>query len=202
MLRKILDGALFGVGFAVAAMVVWLISTMVVMPWMWESRHTTLVTRDPEFSKPVEAKIAGPKPGAAIERKEYSFFKHSKDRMQVPPGGGILAMSPMSTVQGSKHPSTYQLWMTESKLWQIRTTEEKAEIEELPYPKEGGVENLDKLMRKNLGFGARQSTMTVSEFDVGSLKRAGETARDETLNGKLRISVEGVVFIQPNPYGP
>lgn len=201
MLRKILDGALFGVGFAVAAIVVWLVSTMVVMPWLWESGYPNLVTRDPEFSKPVEARIAGPKPGATIERKEYSFFKHSKDRMQVPPGGGILAMSPMTTVQGAMRPNTYQLWMTESKLWQIRTIGEKAQIEELPYPKEGGVENLYKLMRKNLGVGAQQSTMTVSEIDVGSLKRTGETTRDETLNGKLRISVEGVVFIQPNPYG-
>ncbi len=121
--------------------------------------------------------------------------------MKIPPGGGILAMSPMTTAQGSKRPSTYQLWLTESKLWQIRTVEEKVEIEELPYPKDASVADLDNLMRKNLGFQARQSTMTVSAHDVSSLRSTGESSRDDSMNGKLRISVEGVVFVQPNPYG-
>jgi hypothetical protein len=173
---------------------------MVVMPRLVESYPPHLETREPEFRNPSDAQIAAPTPGMATEKREFSFFKHSKDRMQVPPGGGILAMSPMNTDQGSKRPSTYQLWMTESKLWQIRTIEEKAEIEELPYPKDASVADLDKLMHKNLGFGARQSSMTVSAHEVSSLKTTGDSSRDETLNGKLRISVEGVVFVQPNPY--
>jgi len=200
MLKKILDGLLFGFGFAIAFVAVWGVSMMYVMPRLWESYPPKMETREPEFNKPSDAQFAAPKPGLAIEKKDFSFFKHAKDRMQVPPGGGILAMSPMSTVQGSKRPSTYQLWMTESKLWQIRTIEEKAEIEELPYPKDASAADLDKLMHKNLGFGARQSSMTVSAHDVGSLKTTGDSSRDDTLNGKLRISVEGVVFVQPNPY--
>jgi hypothetical protein len=93
------------------------------------------------------------------------------------------------------------LWLTDSKLWQIRTVEDKIEIEELPYPTNASVSDLDSLMRKNLGFAARQSTMTVSAYDMSKLKGAGDSSRDESLNGKLRISVEGVVFVQPNPYG-
>ena len=201
MLKKLLDGALFGLGFAVAFMAIWIAATMFVMPWMWETKYQTQETREPEFRKPVEAQVATPKPGTAVEKKEFSFFKHGRSRMEIPQGGGVLSMSPMTTTQGAKRPSTYQLWLTESKLWQVRTIEEKAEIEELPYPKADAIEELSKLMQKNLGYRAQQSTMTVSEVDVSSLKRTGETSRDDTLNGKMRISVEGVVFIQPNPYG-
>jgi hypothetical protein len=71
----------------------------------------------------------------------------------------------------------------------------------LPYPKDASVTDLDSLMRKNLGLGARQSTMTVSAYDVSKLRSTGESSRDDSLNGTLRISVEGVVFVQPNPYG-
>jgi hypothetical protein len=56
-------------------------------------------------------------------------------------------------------------------------------------------------MRKNLGFGAQQSTMTVSADELSRLKSTGDSSRDESLNGKLKISTEGVVFVQPNPYG-
>jgi hypothetical protein len=201
MLKKILDGALFGLGFAVAVVVVWIAATMYVMPKLWESRYSSPETKEPEFSKPTEAQVATPKPGAAPDKREFSFFKHGRSKMEIPQGGGILSMSPISTAQGANRPSSYQLWLTESKLWQIRTIEDKTEFEELPYPKADAVAELGKLMHRSLGLGARQSTMTVSAFDVDALRTKGETSRDETLNGKLRISVEGVVFIQPNPYG-
>jgi hypothetical protein len=201
MLRKILDGALFGLGFSLAFVIVWAVSMWYVVPKLWEAAPLNLESREPEFRQPKEAQIAAPKPGAAPDKREFSFFKHGRSRMEIPQGGGILSMSPTSTAQGASRPSTYQLWLTESKLWQIRTIEEKAEIEELPYPKAGAVEELGKLMHKSLGLRAQQSSMTVSESDVGSLKRTGETSSYESLNGKLRISVEGVVFIQPNPYG-
>jgi hypothetical protein len=200
VLKKLLDGALFGTGFAIAFMAIWLVATVFIVPWAFESRYPAQETKEPEFRQPRQAQVAAPKPGPAVENKEFSFFKHSKDRMKIPEGGGIISMSPMTTAKGASRPSTYQLWLTESKLWQIRTAEEKAEIEELAYPEGNGVEHLDKLMHKNLGFAARQSTMTVSSYDVDALKRTGQTSRDETLNGKMKISVEGVVFIVPNPY--
>ena len=168
------------------------------MPRIMESALTT--TKEPEFKKPVDAQVVSPTPGGTRENKDFSFFKHSADRMKIPQGGGILAMSPMNTVKGATRPSTYQLWLTESKLWQIRTVEEKVEIEELPYPENASVTDLDSLMRKSLGFAARQSTMTVSAEELSKLRSTGESWRDDSLNGKLRISVEGVVFVQPNPY--
>jgi len=202
MFKKFLDGVVFGGGFAFAFVALWTIWTLGMsyfMPRILESSVTT--TKEPEFKKPVDAQIVSPPPGGAPENKDFSFFKHSAGRMKIPEGGGILAMSPMNAAQGSKRPSTYQLWLTESKLWQIRTIDEKAEIEELPRPANATVTDLDNLMRKSLGFAARQSTMTVSADELGSLRSGGGSSRDDTLNGKLRISVEGVVFVQPNPYG-
>lgn len=199
MLKRFIDGLLFGSGFAIAFVAIWTIAMSFVIPRMMDSVTTT--TKQPEFKNPKEAQIADPAPASAPESREFSFFKHSGERMKIPQGGGILSMSPMETARGSKRPSTYQLWLTESKLWQIRTVEEKVEIEELPYPKNAGVSDLDNLMRKSLGFGARQSTMTVSADNLGRLKSTGESWQDDSLNGKLRISVEGAVFVQPNPYG-
>ncbi|HKQ23273.1 MAG TPA: hypothetical protein VJT81_02380 [Burkholderiales bacterium] len=202
MLKKFLDGLIFGFGFAIALAAlwtVWSVGMAYVMPRILDSALTT--TREPEFKNPVDAQIVEPAPDGALEKKDFSFFKHSKERMKIPEGGGILAMSPMDTVNGSKRPSTYQLWLTDSKLWQIRTVEDKAEIEALPYPANASVTDLDKLMRKSLGFAARQSTMTVSADELGRLKSTGGSSHDDSLNGKLRISVEGVVFFQPNPYG-
>jgi hypothetical protein len=201
MLKRFLDGLVFGCGFALALAVMWTIWSIgmaYLMPRIMTSAATT--TKEPEFKKPIDAQIVEAAPGGASDRHDFSFFKHSGERMKIPPGGGILAMSPMTTGKGSKRPSTYQLWLTESKLWQIRTVEDKIEIEELPYPNNASVNDLDSLMRKNLGFAARQSTMTVSAYDLSRLKGTGESSRDESLNGKLRISVEGVVFVQPHPY--
>ncbi|HXI37206.1 MAG TPA: hypothetical protein VNH80_09860 [Burkholderiales bacterium] len=201
MLKKFLDGLLFGAGFAIAFAVVWMAWTFgasYFLPRMLEWSSST--TREPEFKRPVDTQVARPVPATPAETKEYSFFKRSGERMKIPEGGGILAMSPMTTAKGAKRPNTYQLWLTDSKLWQIRTVDEKVEVEELPYPPNANVSNLDELMRKNLGFGARQSTMTVSSHELGSLKSGGPSSRDATLNGKLSLTVEGVVFVQPNPY--
>ena len=202
MLKKFLDGLVFGCGFAIALAALWTIWSFGMayfMPRILDSAITA--TNEPEFKNPVDAQIVDPAPGGAPENKDYSFFKHSAERMKIPEGGGLLAMSPMNTGKGAKRPSTYQLWLTDSKLWQIRTVEDKAEIEELPYPANASVTDLDRLMRKSLGFAARQSTMTVSADELGRLKSTGGSSHDDSLNGKLRIGVEGVVFFQPNPYG-
>jgi hypothetical protein len=202
MLKKFFDGLIFGCGFAFALAAIWTIWTIGMayfMPRVMDSVATK--TKEPEFERPIDAQVVDPVPGGSAEERDFSFFKHAADRMKIPPGGGILAMSPITTAKGSKRPSTYQLWLTESKLWQIRTTEEKVEIEELPYPVNADVADLGGQMRKSLGFAARQSTMTVSADELSRLKSADRSSRDDSLNGSLRITVEGVVFVQPNPYG-
>ncbi len=199
MLKRLVDGLVFGCGFALAFVSIWTAWSIGMAYFMPRVMESAMTTKEPDFKKPVDTQAVAP-PDGTPERKEFSLFKHSAERMKIPQGGGILAMSPMNTVAGSKRPSTYQLWLTDSKLWQIRTVEEKIEIEELPYPANASVADLDKLMRKSLGFAARQSSMTVSADELSTLKSTGSSSRDGSLNGKLGISVEGVVFVRPNPY--
>ena len=90
--------------------------------------------------------------------------------------------------------------LTESKLWQIRTVEEKVETEQLPYPANATMNGLDSIMFKNVGFQAQESTMTVSSEELRQLKTSGESWRDASLNGKLRITADGIVFVEPNSY--
>jgi hypothetical protein len=42
--------------------------------------------------------------------------------------------------------------------------------------------------------------MTVSEVDIQKLRSTGTSWRDDSLNGKLSITVDGIVFLIPNPY--
>jgi len=199
MLKRFFNGIVFGSGFAIAFVVVGAIAMNLVLPRLITSAITE--TKQPEFKNPKEAEVVGPDAKSSPEEKNFSFF-NSSGRMEVPPGGGILSMSPASTTKGSKKPSTYQLWLTETKLWQIRTNEEKVEVEELPYPKNASISNLDQIMSENLGGASRQSTMTVSPETIAMLKSTGRCDRDKTLNGELKISVDGVVFVAPNPYEP
>lgn len=199
MLKRFFNGMVFGSGFTIAFVLVGAVAMNYVLPRLVTSAITE--TRQPEFNNPKEVEIAQPGSTSSPETKDFSFF-NSVGRMEIPSGGGILSMSPVSTAKGSKKPSTYQLWLTESKLWQIRTNEEKVEIEELPYPKNASISNLDQMMTEKLGVASRQSSMTVSPETIAMLESTGRSARDKTLNGELKISVERVVFVSPNPYEP
>lgn len=197
MLKKFLEGIVFGLGLAISFVVVWAIGIYFVLPNILTSY--TAQTKEPKFDNPSEAVVKETEPKIESEQKEFNLFK-SRPQMAIPAGGGILSVSPTTTAKGSKRPSTYQLWLTEAALWQIRTVEEKVEIEKLPYPKGADVTTLNDLMFKNLGVASRQSTMTVSPEQISHIKTTGSSSRDETLNGMLKISVEGVVFVLPNPY--
>lgn len=198
MLKKLLDGLIFGTGLAVAFVIVSAIGLHFALPRILSS--ATMETSQPTFDNPKEAVIAVPQPQITLEEKPYSFFKDHDARMKIPEGGGILAMSPTITPKGSNRPSTYQLWLTANQLWQIRTTEDKAEIEELARAKDMQAEALDKLMREKLGMPAGQSAMTVSADEINRIKSLGNSSRDDSLNGQLKMSVEGVVFVLPEPY--
>ena len=198
VLRKFLEGLIFGTGLAIAFVVVWSISMAFVIPRVMESATTHSTA--PEFENPTDAQVAAPDPSVAGSTRDFSFFKHSGERMKIPQGGGVLAMALTTTTPGAKRPSTYQLWLTESVLWQIRTTEDKAQIERLTRPENATADDLDRLMREKLGSGAHKGTMTVSDTEIQALKSTGSSWRDKSLNGKMSITVEGVVFVLPNPY--
>lgn len=198
MLKKFTDGLIFGVGFAISLVIIWSIGIAVVIPRAIDSFNTTN-TKSPEFENPKQAEILEPVPSISA-KNDFSFFKSTGERMQIPKDGGILAMSPLHTPPNSERPSTYQLWLTETSLWQIRTIDDRVEIEKLERPPTANADTLDNLMHEKLGTFALQSTMTVSGDEIQSLKSTGDTMRDSTLNGKLTLSKEGVIFVYPNNY--
>lgn len=104
MLRKFLGGLIFGAGLAISVVAVWGISMCFVLPRVMDPVATE--TRVSKFENPTDAQVATPDPSAGISQREFSFFKRSEDRMQVPGGGGILAMAPMSTSAGATRPGT------------------------------------------------------------------------------------------------
>jgi hypothetical protein len=196
--RKFVDGLAFGAGLAISFVAASCLAMYFVLPRVMGPPVTE--TSIPKFAKPEDAQVVTPDPRAPAKARDFSFFRHSADRMAIPPRGGILAMAPVTTPSGATRPTTYQLWLTEAGLWQIRTIEDKAQVERLPRPEGASVGDLDRLMREKLGSMARQSTMTVSEVDVQTLRSSGTSSRDATLNGKLSVTVDGIVFLLPNPY--
>src|SRR5260370_40652415 len=120
--------------------------------------------------------------------------------MLIPEGGVALARAFTPSPPDEKRPSTYQLWLTESVVWQIRTTEEKAQIERLTRPENAAADDLDRLMREKLGPGAHKSTMTVSDTEIQALKSAGSSWRDKRFHRKSSLTGRRGVFVFPKPY--
>lgn len=197
MIKKIFEGLLFGFGFAIAYVMVMSIWSYFVLP---HSISSSYVAKQPKFENPQEAKELVPDTTLITKNQEYNLIKGSSEPMKIPNGGGILAISIVATGKGSKRPSSYQLWLTKNKLWQIRTTEEKAEIEELQYPKNATDGGLNELMYEKLGTYAQNVTMTIDADEVRQLKSSGNMQGNESLNGKLKITADGVVFLLPNQY--
>lgn len=197
MLKKFTDGLIFGSGFAVALIIILSLGIIFVLPKALD----TLSSANPktqEFKNPKPADAFIPESSA---NKDFSFFKSDGERMKIPNFGGILSMSVIQSAPDAKRPSTYQLWLTETSLWQIRTIEDKVEIEALDRPQNANADILDKLMSEKIGSSGRQGgTTTISSSEIQHLKSGSGASRDSMLNGKLTLSKEGVVFVYPNNY--
>ena len=159
MLKKFLDGLIFGAGFGIAFVAVWIVSMSYIFPTVMESK-----LKEPKFDAPKTAQIAPPQEKVETTTREYSFFKRSGGGMQIPDGGGILAMAKLSTEAGTKRQRTFQLWLTKTTLWKIRTNGDGPEVEKLPYPEKNPVDYLDDYIHENIGLMAGQSKMTVSRY--------------------------------------
>src|SRR5258708_10371242 len=87
VLRKFLEGLIFGTGLAIAFVVVWIISMAFVIPRVMESATTHSTA--PKFENPTDAQVAAPDPSVAGSPRDFSFFKQSGERMKIPQGGGV-----------------------------------------------------------------------------------------------------------------
>jgi hypothetical protein len=197
MLKKFIHGLIFGAGFGIAFVAIWIIGIWYLLPSIMETKF-----KEPEFKNPKVAEILPPgESTTANTTREYSFFKHSGSRMKIPDGGGILALAKLPTNATASRQRTFQLWLTATTLWQIRTTETVPRIEKLPYPESDPVEFLDNYVRDKVGPGAGQGTMTVSPYEIENLKNNVDSGRDDHMNGEFKITTEGVVFFLPDPKG-
>ena len=196
MFKKFLSGIVFGSGFAIAFVFICYLGLQVVIP--------TLVNRSnkaPEFNNEKSASVieqeTSSTPQVATDT-DFNLYKSSSAKMEVPIGGGILSIASVNTPAGNKYPSTYQLWITESEFRQVKTTGQNVAIEQLKYPNILPIDAIDATMRKQAGYA--MSTMTIHSETVTSLKMGKGSWHDQDMNGKTKITEEGVVFIQPNEF--
>ncbi|MPY75635.1 MAG: hypothetical protein GEU87_15400 [Alphaproteobacteria bacterium] len=197
MLKKFLHGIAFGAGFGIALVAVWVGATFFLLPRLVESEFAS--SGEPELSDRKTAELLHPQRGPARTVPEFRIFKDSERyEMTIPEGGGILTMTVLPTESEAQRPRTFQLWLTGTELWKIRTEETKVLIERMTYPSSDPVKSLDRVMRDNMGRGLGKSTMTVSQATIEGVRRGEECAEDDHLNGEFRMTTEGVLFLMPN----
>ena len=196
MFKKFLNGLVFGSGFAVAFVLIVYVGLQVIIPAVVNSSDKTPELHDPKTAEVIEQE-SSTEPEVS-SNSGFSLYKNSRAKMEIPDGGGILSIASVNTPTGNKHPSTYQLWITETEFWQVKTTEKKIEIERLEYPSVPPIDAVDTTIRKQAGYA--MSTMTVNSKEVTSLKMGKGSWHDKDLNGKMKITEQGVVFIQPNEF--
>jgi len=192
--KKFLNGLVFGSGFAIAFIFIAYVGLQILIPAVIKNSD-----KSPEFTDAISAEVIEQEQSGVPKQsadKGFKLYKNSRPKMEVPDGGGILSIASINTLEGSQYPSTYQLWITSSEFWQVKTTEENVEIEKLNYPSIQPVDAVDATIRKQAGYA--MSTMTVSSAEVVSLKMGKGSWHDQDMNGKMKITKEGVVFIQPN----
>ncbi|MDN3652749.1 hypothetical protein QWY77_08220 [Thalassotalea ponticola] len=194
MFKKFLSGLVFGSGFSIAFLLIAYIGIQVLIPLVINSQNKSPEFQDSKSAEVIEQESSS-NPQVSLDRG-FQLYKNSRAKMEVPVGGGILSIASVETPSGNKYPSTYQLWITESEYWQVKTTEQDVEIEQLEYPEAMPIDAIDETMRKQAGH--VMSTMTVHSETVTSLKMGKGTWHDKDMNGRMKITQEGVVFIQPN----
>jgi len=200
MLKKFLYGLAFGAGFGIAMFVIWVGGSLVVLPTLLESKivSTREATEEPVLSNPQRAEVEVPKSGAMLSTPDFSFYKRAeRSEMKIPEGGGILAMTVLPTPADAERPRTFQLWLTETELWRIKTDGTTVEFEQGTYPTGDPVKEMNAIMGDLMRVGAGYSQTTVSWPMMAKLKR-GEKCDDSSLNGELKMTPQGAVFVMPN----
>ncbi len=193
--KKFMHGFVFGSGFAIAFVVITYTGFAMIIPTMFNATSEAPAFKDAKTAKVIEQE-SSPAPAPTTSDAEFTLFKNSHAKMQVPADGGILAIATVNAPSGSQYPATYQLWITESEFWQVKTTEQQVEIEKLAYPTVLPIDAVNATMRKQAGYAS--STMTVNSEEVASLKMGQGSWHDQNMNGKMKITEGGVVFFQPD----
>jgi hypothetical protein len=198
MIRKFLEGLVFGGGFGISFIAIWYIAAYIVTTLMISSEVNISSDELAEITETTTANVIREQPESRKHR-DYSFFKSTSIPMDIPNNGGILSMAKLPTQPEAKRPSTVQLWLTKNEFWLIKTTDSAPEIKRLAYPAGNPKEEANEIIFKYSGYNSGMSSTTVSEQTISMLQQGFASARG-SMNGKLQITEENVVFLQPNEY--
>lgn len=197
MFKKILNGLIFGSGFAIAFLAILYFGLQIIFPGVNSSSD-----RVPEFSSNAQKAevIEQEERVASINKstRDFKLYNDTRPKMEVSSGGGILSIATVFTPTENLKPNTYQLWITEKEFWQIRTLGDEVEVELLEYPSVAPVDAVQATMRKQVG--SAQSTMTVSSEEIASMQLGQGSWHEQGMNGKMKITKDKVVFFMPNKY--
>jgi hypothetical protein len=195
MLKKFSHGLMFGAGFGVATVAVWLIAMSYVVPAALEK----ITERSPDMS--------GAEPAAVVPLEEKTddvkpFKLHIGEELErkIPKEGGMLSIAVLPHDSGHSRPSTFQAWVTETEAFIISTEGEMPIIKPVPYREHKAVDYGGWLVRENVGFVKQNLTRPIQKNEIEALKKGISSGREAFLNGTFRISESGVVFFLPNEY--
>jgi len=196
MFNKFTEGVFFGAGFAISFVAIWYFAAYFITPSFTSYSVNSQDTVEIKDTK--KAKIIS-EIKQSSEHKKYSFFKSNGEKRAVPHNGGVLYMAKLPTDNNSIKPYTVQLWLTEKELWLIKTTNKNPEVKLLSYPKNNARDSAFEILHKYTSFQAGSSSTTISEQTINMLKQGFARERG-SMNGKLQITEDGVVFLDPNEY--
>jgi hypothetical protein len=200
MLRKLLQGLMFGFGLGIALAVVLTIYFQFVLPNMIqvEMHAPDMAHVDPAEVVPIEEpKVIG----RQKTTREFRLRAGNAHERRIPENGGMLSISVIETPAGNSRPSTFQAWVTESEAFVIKTEGLTPKVLKVRYPSDKAVDYAGKLVYDNVGFREQNMTVEINHIEVQRLKEGKASSRDEYLNGSLRITEDGVVFLIPNEFG-
>ena len=199
MMRKLLHGLLLGAGFGLAFSVVVTVYFNLVLPQILNNQ-----TKSPDMSGGSTATVVPSEDtgqGIKYSKRKFKLHKGATHERRIPVNGGILSIAVIDTPENMNRPSTFQAWVTEKNAYIVTTEGETPTVKEVPYPEQKAVDYAGDLVRDGAGFREENMTVHVNHTEIEKLKAGMPAKRDEVLNGRYRITTEGVVFLLPNEYG-
>lgn len=195
MFKKLISGLVFGVGFAIAFVAICIIGFSYVAPTILENASK----KSPDMAGGTETTVV-PIENEQKSVRKFTLDKGREEERKIPAGGGMLSIAALEEDSGKNRPSSFQAWVTESEAFIISTEGDIPAIKKTLYPETKAVDYAGTLVYDNVGFQKQNITMPIEESEVSRLKSGKPSGRDDSLNGQLRITPEGVVFFLPNEY--
>ena len=195
MFKKFLQGLVFGSGFAIAFVAIWTISISYVIPTAIDNASKM----EPDLSGAKTESVIPLTENSSPKRK-FSLYNNPENERKIPANGGMLSIAIFDEDSGEDRPNSFQAWVTEDRAFIISTEKDIPTIKEVPYNTKKPVDFAGNLVHSNVGFHKQNMSMTISEKEIKRLSEGKPSFRESHLNGKLRITKSGVVFLLPNKY--